>query len=183
MVDDIVNLKEWLSQEYNSSLDKRVSRLEFLVKTYGDPDGYQLFYGGTLVKDTFEEIRWSFINGQFIACILLCQCFIENSLRGILSMGGLNYGATDEWLEKSGFYDLIEKAFAYQLINELEADDFDWLRETRAQYIHHKPAFSKKVFDKRYVEAECHPSEIYEEDAKKALKILFKLIQRKPFRY
>jgi len=177
-----VDLASWVSSEYAKSMDERVDRLRLLINLFGPNGGIQCFFGGDLTKDVFEEIRWCFINGQFIACVLLCQCFIENSLRNLLSTGGLNYDVTDGWLERVGFRDLINKSLEEELITEKEADDFHWLRKARVQYVHPKLPFSRKWIVRRMVEEEATAKELAAQDAVRSVRIVLQLIQRAPFR-
>jgi len=180
MSDSSQDLRDWLINEDEMTLDSRTRRLEFIVNEFGSEDGYQLFHGGDLTKAFFEEARWCFVNGQFIACVLLCQCFLENSLRSMLSAGGF---VKDEWLEKVGFYDLIKKAHESGQISDEEAEDFHWTRKSRIQYIHPKPIFSERHIAHRMLQENKTLDELNENNAKKAIKIIFNLIQRQPFIY
>lgn len=173
----LAGLREWLLNENEKGREDRIVRLKFLIEEFGQVEGIQFFHG-MLAKDFFEEARWCYVNGQFIGAVLLCQCFLELTLRSLLSAGGLRaYGVTDKWLEDAGFYELIEKAHEYGLISDESAADFHWVRTTRVQYIHPKPPFSEKHFGQRVASERIHPVAIFAKDARRAMKIMLEFNQ------
>ena len=175
-------LEEWLRNEYESTLDGRAERLSFIVDEYGSEGAVQFFHGGPLVKEFFEDLRWCYVNGQFVGCVSLCQCFFEETLRSLLAGPGPNYGITDEWLEKAGCYVLIEKAVNVGIISEKEAENLHVLRKKRNQYVHAKPIFSDEHFARRVIEENKPPFEIAGEDARWAIKLLLNTLRGPLFR-
>ena len=170
----------WLEREHRATMDNKAERLSFIENKYGVVEDYRLFHGGEISRAVFEELRWSFVNGQYIACVLLSQCFVEDSIRGLIAQAAL---VDNKRVEISGFFDLINIALEEGLISQSEAEKFHWLRKTRVQYVHPKPAFSKNSFAHRFINEEKYPKQIYEEDATNAVSIVLRLIQRPPFRY
>jgi hypothetical protein len=176
------DLRDWLANEYESTLEGRVDRLLYIVEEYGPEDGIQLLHGGPLVKEFFEDLRWCYVNAQFVGCIILCQCFFEENLRNLLAGPGPNYGIKDKWLEKAGFYNLIEKAYDIGIIGDEEAVSFHRLRKARNQYVHAKPVFSNKYFAKRVIGENKSPFEVIEDDARWAIKLVLVALRGHLFR-
>lgn len=170
-------IKNWLLAEDAARLGARVSRLKFVVKEYGASDGVQLWHG-VLSERFFEEARWCFVNGQFIACVLLSQCFLEVSLRSILAAGGENYGVSDKWLESAGFADLVNKAKECGLIEPGQAANCHAVRQMRVEYVHARPVFSKKHIGQRMVAERASAMKLSERDARRSMRVMLDLNRR-----
>lgn len=147
-----------------------------MVKEYGASDGVQLWHG-LLSERFFEEARWCFVNGQFVACVLLSQCFLEVSLRSLLAAGGKNYGVSDKWLERAGFSDLVNKAKECGLIEPGHAANCHAVRQMRVEYVHARPVFSKKHIGRRIVAERASAMELSERDARRSLRVMLQLNQ------
>ena len=171
-------LKQLLVSEDAARLNGRLDRLMLLIREYGPAEGLQLFHGCDLTQRFFEEARWCFVNGQSIACVLLCQCFLESSLRALLAAGGHNYGVSDRWLEDAGFYDLIEKAKDSGIVSPRQARDCHAVRRKRVEYVHARPAFSTKNIAHRMVEEGTSAFALSEQDARTAMKVMLKINQQ-----
>ena len=170
------NYREWLVAEDAARMRGRIGRLRFLVKEYGPANGVQLFHGELAVR-FFEEARWCFVNGQYIACVLLCQCFLENSLRSLLAVAGHSYGVCDKWLERAGFYELIEKACECGIIDGKDARNFHRVREMRVEYVHARPAFSNRRIACRIIKENKDVVKLAEQDARRAVKVMLEINQ------
>ena len=179
MGSDQIDLAAWLQTEDDATRSYRLERLGFLVNEFGSVGaGPMCFHGGELSKRCFEEARWSWVNGQFIACTIICQCFVEISLRSLLSARGLNVGASDYWLERTGMYELTKKARKIGLLTEDEVSALNRLRKNRIQYIHARPIFSKNHFMRRVLSTGETPEDTCEHDAQEAIRLTIQLARR-----
>lgn len=178
---DGANTEQWLRSQSEADMGSRGERARFVRQLVGPQDGWFAFHD-LLAKQVVEEAGWCYINGQFIGCVVLCQCFLENTFRGWLAMGGSSYGVTDEWIEKAGFYVLIEKATEYGLVSPTEAGECHWLRKTRVGYVHHRPAWSDDHFARRMVQQNALPHELHQDDAERALELALNILRRDPWR-
>lgn len=168
-------LKRWLLSEDELSLLNRLVRLKWLVKEFGEQKEYIGFYGGLICKEAFEEARRSYLNGNYIATVVLCQIVLENSLHGIF----VTIGRDD--LEKASFRKLLKEAYESRLISDDEYDLFNEVRKLRNPYTHYRSPKNKEYLGARIIEnGEIH-FDIFEEDAKIALRAVFKLLGRYPF--
>lgn len=170
-------IQQWLIGEDATRIRSRVGRLKFSFREFGSANGLQFFHG-TLTQRFFEEARWCFINGQFIACVLLCQCFLESSLRSLLAAGGQNYGVSDKWLEDAGFYELMEKARDCGIVSPSQARDCHSVRRMRVEYVHARPAFSRKHIAHRMVRQRKSTIGLSERDARQARKVMLRINQK-----
>ena len=128
-------LKEWLAAEDGARAATRLRRLSYVAREYGPPIAIQVYHGD-LAQSFFEEARWAFVNGQFISTVLLCQCFIEASLRSVFGAGGVSgFGVEDEWIEKAGFFELVEKAREHEILGAELAEECHAVRKMRVEYV------------------------------------------------
>jgi hypothetical protein len=75
-------LEAALLKHDRESLDSRLERLRHLQTIF--PRGYS-FLSGLETAYVFEEAKMAYINGQFVASILLAQAHIEHNLQGYMS--------------------------------------------------------------------------------------------------
>ena len=73
---------EWLNSEDASCFDDRASRLQWLVENAPRSE-YWAFHGGLITKSLFEETRYCFVYGQFLAATLLGLAYIEHTLAAL----------------------------------------------------------------------------------------------------
>lgn len=180
--DNEAGLFEWLHREHNSDIGNKAKRLRYIRRQFGVEGQIQMFFGGPVALNLFEEARWSYVNGQFIGCLLLCQSFIEATLTGQIAIAPWDCDMSDSKLEAAGFAQLIDAAEQGRLISPREAREFHWLRKTRRQYVHVKPAFSKDNFARRMVREDRMPHDLHKRDARRAIKIVLNWVQRAPLR-
>lgn len=77
-----------LLADLHNDMPDRVSRLRYLIDLGADlgSQGTMLF-GGYAALSAWSEARSSFVNGNYVATILLCQSLIENLLAAFLHTG------------------------------------------------------------------------------------------------
>lgn len=166
----------WLKTEDDDSRNSRVKRLKYLVQEFGEI-GYISFYGGIISYHAFEELRLSFLNGQFIGCVLLSQIVAEHILAGLFEM----QNQTD--LKNAGFLKLLDEAFCQKIISQEEFDAFDSIRKTRNPYVHKKEVSHKNGIVSRMIDEKKTVESLFEENACTAIKSVFRLLNRYPFSF
>src|SRR2546428_6452661 len=70
--------EQWLSREDERCRTGRLERLQWLA-TELPPGEYLTFPGGLMAKFLFEETRYCFAYGQYLAVIVLGVAFIERT--------------------------------------------------------------------------------------------------------
>jgi hypothetical protein len=86
--------EQWLIAEDQGCLQQRSARLAWLL-TVTPPAHIWLFPGGWLGQQLFEESRYSFIYGQFVASAVLGFAFVERTL------AAMHYGAGRNDLQRA----------------------------------------------------------------------------------
>jgi hypothetical protein len=66
---------QWLTREDHIGRDDRLARIEWIADLLPQAE-YLRFPGGILSKYHFEEMRYCFVYGQFLAVILLGLAYI-----------------------------------------------------------------------------------------------------------
>jgi hypothetical protein len=175
MTDSERIMREFLLEQDRLSLPYRLERLDFLVRHFG-PERHLLLID--MSAHYFEEARLCYLNGIFVACVLMVQCALEELLRGFFRLKG-----DDALAATAGFNTLIEHSLCEGFICQDEAQEMDDIRTARNPYVHPKGIAHPTSLFRRIETAnfEKDESELMREDAQKALLCLFSLLQRPPF--
>ena len=165
-----------LGKTDNESFKDRLNRLRYLNKIFP----HDLLLGAD--QETIyilSEAKMTFINGEFIATILLTHAFIERLMQSHYESIGLGT------IAKRGLKAMIVHAKKNEILHPYLLDKFDLMRKKRNPLTHLKPFehgynLSQRVLteiknDKQYV----HPIGMLEEDAKEAITLMFALLKTK----
>jgi HEPN domain-containing protein len=167
-------ISEFLTEEDVVSRPFRVERMKFLLNEWGEPR-HLLLPGGLIAAPAFEEARLCFLNGEFIACVLLSQVVLEHVLAGALKMAG-----RDD-LERAGFEKLLREALSEGIISGEEFEAFDSLRERRNPYVHSRHPTDAGGLVRRMTAEDRELEELFETDARLAVQTMFRLLKRGPY--
>jgi len=157
-------LEAALEKYDRETLLDRVERLRWVDKVF--PKGYD-FMMPPETAYIFDEAKMAFLNGEFIATLLLASAFVEHWLGIPLQSKGFHKEA------QKGLGAIIECARANNLVHGYLLDKADHLREIRNPFVHLKPFAHKHSIMQRAMNGLSHPVEIMENDAKEALSIMY----------
>jgi len=143
---------------------QRFERLKF-VKKY-NPKGFSMF-GDMEFVFTFNEIQKCYVNGHFIATIVLSQSFLEKLLGIHLSKKGL------EKETKYGLEKMIKVATRENILHPKVLELLNCLRLKRNPFIHSKSWDYPHTLSKRSFENKLRPEEQLEKDATEAMSLLY----------
>ena len=161
----------WLNNEDTRCFEERLSRLEWLSKN--SPGGkYWIFPGGILAKGLFEEARFCFVYGQFLATILLGLAYIERTLAALL------YGSGRSDLERASLSALLKVAYSEGVIESNEFQDMERIREERNSYAHFRKPLHKDSVDVRALREDETPYKIIEQDSTAVMATAVKLVAK-----
>ena len=150
----------------------RLGRLAWLMK-YVRADDLYFVQDGALSEMLFREAADSFVNGQFLATIVLAFSFIERSIAGRLSYIGEN--KTAEGKSK----DLLAAALDRGWLTPDEIKSLDEIRLLRNPIVHYRDSFDAKRPEIRAaLEGKPH-SILFEADARKVLEAAIHIILAK----
>ena len=163
--------EEWLVSEDVTCKSDRIARLDWLARSMPQAE-YLTFPAGLTSKYLFEEARYSFVYGQFLASILLGFAFIEVTL--------------SSWFYISGRNDL-ERATASKLL--FEAKEAAWLTEdeyvriedircNRNPVTHFRPPLSTDTIEYRALTESNHPYSVIEQDARYVMEAVMHMLGR-----
>jgi hypothetical protein len=165
----------WLSREDAICHDGRIRRLEWLASIL-PPGEYLTFPGGLMSKFLFEEMRYCFAYGQFLATIVLGFAYIEQTLAGKFFAAGRND------LKRAGIAKLLREARRHDILGEDEAKELDQIRRTRNPVTHFRrpldddpDAYSVEL---RSLQKNEHPYEVLERDAQAVVRAAMKALQK-----
>jgi len=161
--------EEWLGREDIVAREGRLSRLKWL-ESKTPRVGYWLFRGGMMSKHLFEEARYCFVYGQFLAAIVLGLAFIEHTLAGLFYMAGRND------LERASISKLLREALNYNWITPMEYEHIERARQIRNSVTHFRKPLDDDTIEKRLVLENELPYTIIEEDAQNVMEIVLHLL-------
>ena len=149
---------DWLDSEDTRCREYRLSRLDWLVSN--TPDGeFWTFPGGFLAKSHFEEMRYCYVYGQFLATTILGVAYMEITLAALFNEAGRNN------LARARITELFEEAHKHGLITDREHKHLNCIRRTRNAYAHFRKPGHKESVERRAIEDDRAFYSIAEEDA------------------
>jgi len=159
-----------LIQYDNMTFEERLRRLTYISKIY--PKGL-LLVGDMEFVLTFGETKNCFINGHYIATIMLAQSFIEKIFYDFFTRNNLEKQA------RLGLDSMIKYAKQNNLINSLILNKVDSLRLKRNPFTHPKDWNYPHNLSNRVQKNMTQPHEQLEKDATEAIQVMFYLTSHK----
>ena len=134
--------------------------------------------GGSTTDAAWTEARSSFVHGNYIATVLLCQSLIENLLAAFL-----HEGLTPEQLPaRIAFKQTLARCQARNLITDRDSRDLERLMSLRNPLSHFRTFDDGQNLDRRAVDAGLRPDEVLRRDAWFAIGLAVKILAKPPFR-
>jgi hypothetical protein len=162
----------WLSDSNQVFSKKGANRLEWLVNQT-PRSSHWVFPGGSVTINLFEAASYCFVNGQFLGAMVMGLSYIEHTLAGLFLAAGRKE------LENAGVEVLAREALSLALLNQ---KDFDIIKEA-AQKRDAKLSFSRSVGrgsdESRIIEEDEKDSAVYEEDGRKVMSVVIRLLDKK----
>jgi hypothetical protein len=162
--------EQWLDHEDQVQRQARIERLKWLEKQMPEVQ-WVAFCTGAISKSLFEEARYCFVYGQYLASILLALSFIEQSLAGYF------YGIGRNDLEKASLSDLANEARKLGLISDRDIEALRKAWKIRKPVTHfRRPGHPERVEARAYYEGPTHFYNIIEKDARAVMALTFRLL-------
>jgi hypothetical protein len=161
---------QWLENEDRVERNARLHRLRWLADQMPKVD-WMLYGTGPISKYLFDEARYCFAYGQYLASIVLGLAFIE------LSLGGAFHGAGRQDLEKAGIGALSKEALAYGWLSQADCEAIEQVRKYRNPITHFRPpGHDERLEARAFYAGASHTYEIIERDAYTVMQIVFHLL-------
>ena len=166
-----MDASEWVTHEDDVAFGGRVERLEWLI-AHTPLNDMWLFVGGVAARQLFEETRYNFVYGQFLACVLLSLAFIE------ISLASKFYAAGRDDLQRASLSKLLKEAFNSNWLSKQEYDLIHKVRKLRNPVAHFRPIMDDEGVVRRMLDSNMSQEEIMESDAKVAIVAMFHSLER-----
>jgi hypothetical protein len=147
-----------------SSFAERLERLKWLVEVH--PDN-AWFATAPETYFVFSEVKNTFVDGSFVATLLLCLAFIEHWLACKLISRGFENEA------KEGLNSMLKCLKRERLMHDYLIKKVDRLRKLRNPFAHLKSIDHPYSLPQRMYKENKHPMKILEEDAKEAVSLMY----------
>lgn len=167
---------DFLKADNEAVLEGRATRLVWL-RRHGEPESGWLLNGGFETSTAFGEAGACFVNGDFMATILLVQTVVEHLLGGMIAM----YCDDDRAAYRSPYKTLLSRALNEQFLTTDEYELFDQLRQARNPHAHPRGVNDRSSLIRRAMDSGVAIDELIEADARAALTALVGLLNRPPF--
>jgi hypothetical protein len=162
---------QWLDREDRGDRDNRISRLEWLATLMPDAE-YVTYPGGILSKSLFEELRYCYAYGQFIATIMLGLAYIERTLAAEFYASGRND------LERANISTLLREALSAGWITDEEFTQIDKACDIRNTFTHFRRPLHDEGVERRSIERNEPPYTVIEDDARHVIQAAFHVLAR-----
>lgn len=163
--------KQWLDNEDETCRDGRLERLEWLASRT-PVSQYLTFPGGWLAKSLYEEARYCFAYGQFIATTVLGLAYIEHIIAADMYAVGRND------LERASLSVLLREAADAGWLSEDEFRALDEIRRLRNPITHFRRPLHPDTIEAWSLGQSEIPYCVLEQDAKKVMEAVFHVLSR-----
>lgn len=159
----------WVAREDVAGLRQRTARLQWLMQ-HMPATVIWTFPSGWLGKYLFEEARYCFVYGQFIAAAFLGFAFIERTLAAMF------YAAGRHDLERATSQRLIAEAVTAGWLRHEDAQAFEKSRLLRNPLVHFRAPGHNELPVSRALRSGLRPYAVVETDAQVVLEAMFRLV-------
>ncbi|MCK6582613.1 MAG: hypothetical protein L6Q49_05890 [Anaerolineales bacterium] len=157
-----------ISRSDKRTIKNRVKRLKYL-QSITPYDFHMLSSVETYFL--FEETRLAFVNGAFVATMMLSQAFIERRINEVL----VNKRIIKR-NEQPGLKALLKICKEHEILNILLIKKIDHLRQARNPFTHLKPLDHPYTISNRIGTELRSPEIIVEEDAREAISLMYTVL-------
>lgn len=174
-----LNLAQVLLADLSDTLVGRVTRLHYLTDLSAASFGSSslMIPGGTPAFLGWEEARSSFVNGNFVATIMLCQSMMEHILASHLH--GTLIG---DVAEKQSLKDTVRLCEERGVIDGPTRSDLQRLADLRNPLAHFRHLSDVAHLDRKAINSGQHPMELIGAEATFAIALVIKVLSLPSFK-
>jgi hypothetical protein len=171
-------LLQHILADLHDELPERLARFRYLADqsaTLGASG--TLIYGGTPAYSAFSEARSSFVQGNFMATVLLCQALAEHTLAALLNAVGF-----EKLPRKISFENTLSLCRRERMITEQDAVDLKRLSELRNPLTHFRDLSDPVHLDRRAISDNQTAMDLLAQDAHFAIAVMIRLLGKRAFK-
>jgi len=173
------DLLRWLLADLHDDLDGKLSRFKHLMDLSGIlGSGGTMMPGGETTFAAWSEARTSFIHGNYVATVLLCQGLAEHILAAHLELG---LGG-ERLPDRVAFSATLERCVERQIISETDASDLKKLMNLRNPLSHYRNIDDPSNLSRRVLDSMEPAMNHLIRDASFAIGLAVKLLALPAFR-
>lgn len=154
---------QYLSEMDQETLEARASNLSFVIGIAPD-SGFVMPHESFLV---FTEARDAFVNGLYVATVMLTQAFIEHRLQIFMDEIGERAAAS------KGINAILKRLRVIRPEHDFILDKLDQLRAFRNPFIHLKPPDHPHTIGQVSLQRRVHPNQLLFERARESLSLMY----------
>lgn len=168
-----------LLADLHDDLREKVGRFRMLTDL-GSEMGRSgtMIFGGHAAYHAWVEARSSFVHGNFVATVLLCQGLIENLLAGYLHAGLL----IDDVPERINFADTLRRCREREVISDADVADLRRMMDLRNPLSHFRHVHDDGHLDRRSVDERTSATDLLRRDAIFAIGVAVRILAKPAFR-
>jgi hypothetical protein len=137
-----------------------------------------LLPGGETTLAAWTEARTSFIHGNYVATVLLCQGLAEHTLAAHLALELYS----EELSNRISFYDTLHRCLARQVITQKDVDDLRRLMALRNPLSHYRNLNDPSNLSRRVLDTKLPAENHLLKDASFAISMAVRLLALPSFR-
>ena len=172
-----ISMVRFLLEDLHNDLLGKVQRFHYL-NDLGDQHGRRtMLFGGPTTHNAWVEARSSFVHGNYVATVLLCQSLIENLLAAFLHGGLMN-----ELPDKIKFDETLRRCRTAEILDDQDMNDLKELAALRNPLSHFRNVDDDRNLDRRSIATGRYTSDILSRDAWFAITLASRMMGKPPFR-
>lgn len=148
------------------------NRLEWLV-SQTPRSSHWVFPGGSVTINLFEAASYCFVNGQFLGAMVMGLSYIEHTLSGLFAAAGRKE------LENAGVEVLAREAMLLSLLKQKEFDIVKEATKKRDAKFAMRRSVGLQNNENPIIEENEEESAVYEEDGRKVMSVVVRLLDKK----
>ncbi|MGH6873270.1 MAG: hypothetical protein ACREHE_17375 [Rhizomicrobium sp.] len=175
-----LRLVQILIADLHDDLQGKLQRFRYLTDLTGAlGSSGTMLPGGETTFNAWAEARTSFIHGNYMATVFLCQVLAEQILAAYLALDVLN---PIELPRKISFRDTLDISIDRKIITEADATDLRRLMELRNPLSHYRGIDDPANLSRRVLNS-MQPAEYHlASDARFAISMAVRLLASPPFK-
>lgn len=174
-----LDLMRHLLADMHDGLDGKITRLRHLADLSGamGKRGTMIF-GGPAAYLAWVEARESYVHGNFVATVLLCQGMVEQLLAAYLHAGLL----MDKIPERIQFRETLRLCRERDVISVEDVKDLERLMSLRNPLSHFRHVDDASNLERRSLDGGAHPDVLIRRDADFAISLAARVLAKPAFR-